>query len=138
VNSNSSNKASYLIRNEIPKRESAMKNELLTVYSLLNYLVKQPAAKDTMQGIGEWWILKEQVSSGVERIGIVLESLVERGFVIVKEYQGQEKYYQINMDRISEIEEFLKKIEATEPLTVVESQYVKTILGDDNHKKSAS
>lgn len=114
-----------------------MKNELWTIYSLLNYLVKQPAAKDTMQGIGEWWILKEQVNNGIDKIGVALESLVLKGFVIVKEYEGQDRYYQINMERMGEIEEFLKKIEAIEPFTVIESQYVKRSLGGDNHKKSS-
>ena len=87
-----------------------MNNERALAYAILNYLISQPRAKDTFQGIAGWWLFKEQMNQSVNRISGALDSLISKGFVIVKEYPDQEKYYQLNEDKLSEIRQILKEI----------------------------
>lgn len=89
-----------------------MDNEQWVIYSLLNYLFKRPAAKDTFQGIAEWWIFREQASYDLERISRALNLLVSQNFVIVKHYSGQEEFYQVNEEKLDEIEAVLEKIKS--------------------------
>ncbi|MFQ5865004.1 MAG: hypothetical protein ACE5IW_07235 [bacterium] len=88
-----------------------MKNDPWIAYVLLNYFVRQPSATDTLQGIAEWWILKEHISYTVEKISSTLDLLVSKGFVIVKEYHNQEKHYKLNEEKLSEIKKALREME---------------------------
>ncbi|MFQ6112504.1 MAG: hypothetical protein ACE5NG_00280 [bacterium] len=88
-----------------------MKNELWVAYAVLNYFVKRPSAIDTLQGIAEWWILKEHIHYTVEKISSALDLLVSKGFVIVKQYNNQEKYYKLNQEKLKEIKKALKEME---------------------------
>lgn len=86
-------------------------DEFKAAYSILNYLVKCPSAKDTLQGIAEWWLLKEQIDQAVEKVSKALDFLVSKGFVIVKRCQYQERYYQINVEKIEEIRNIVSSYE---------------------------
>lgn len=87
-----------------------MDHDQWLIYSLLNYLFKRPAAKDTFQGIAEWWIFRQQVNHDLERIGKALNVLVSQGLVIVKHYSGQEELYQLNEEKLDEIKVVLEKM----------------------------
>jgi DNA-binding transcriptional ArsR family regulator len=78
--------------------------------SILNYLVMQPSAKDTFQGIAEWWIMKEQIDQSVDRISKALEKLVAEGFIVVKEFRDQERYYQLNDEKLPEIKKMITEM----------------------------
>ncbi len=86
-----------------------MRDELSAVSSILNYLVKQPGAKDTFQGIAEWWVMKEQINQSLENISDAMDMLVSKGFIIVKEYHDQPNYYQLNEEKLPEIKVELEK-----------------------------
>jgi hypothetical protein len=79
-------------------------------YEILNYLIKQPAAKDTFQGIARWWVLKERIDYAIEKVGKVLNLLVSKRFLEIKHHQDGSKYYQINKDKMVEIEKELKEL----------------------------
>ncbi len=92
-----------------------MTNDLWIVYKVLGYLVKRPLAKDTLQGIAQWWILKEHINHSVEEVSAALDVLMSKGFVITKENLGQEKCYQINKEKAGEIKRVLKEIGGIKP-----------------------
>jgi DNA-binding PadR family transcriptional regulator len=78
--------------------------------SILNYLVMQPSAKDTFQGIAEWWIMKDQINQSVDTISKALEKLVAEGFIVVKEFRDQERYYQLNDEKLPEIKKMITEM----------------------------
>ncbi len=75
--------------------------------TILNYLLKHPSAKDTLEGITVWWILDEQISQAIEEVSKALNYLVSHEFVVVIKYRNQEKYYQINKEKMENIKTLL-------------------------------
>lgn len=46
---------------------------------ILGYLTEHPQASDTLKGIAEWWIIRQQVRVEVETLKRVLRQLTENG-----------------------------------------------------------
>ncbi len=74
---------------------------------IVAYLTQKPSAKDTFEGIAEWWLLKQEINKAVDNVDQALALLESKGFVSVKHYRGQEKYYQLNKDKLQEAKKFL-------------------------------
>jgi len=73
-------------------------------HSILDYLVRHPGAKDTREGVINWWIAK---ACPDERIADrVLEALVAQGW-IVKRHTASQAIYSLNHARVQEIQAFL-------------------------------
>ena len=75
-------------------------------HSILDYLVRHPGAKDTREGVINWWITKPCPD---ERIAIeVLEALVTRGWIL-KRATSSEPIYSLNQAHLSEIRDFVSR-----------------------------
>ncbi len=73
-------------------------------YSILDYLLRHPGAKDTREGVINWWIAKPCPD---ERLAIeALEALVARGWILKRATSGQ-PIYSLNQARLNEIREFV-------------------------------
>lgn len=79
-----------------------MKSEEKLAFTILNYLSKAPEAKDTLEGITSWWLLKEQIDNSVEKISLALQYLIDNGYIIVHEYPMQSKFYTVNKLKFEE------------------------------------
>ena len=77
---------------------------------ILSYLVKHPDAKDTLEGIARWWILREQIEQSMEKVSQTLADLVAQEFIIIKKYYNQEKMYQLNLEKIPDIKAILAQV----------------------------
>ncbi len=53
---------------------------------VLDYLSEHPQATDTLEGIAEWWVMREQVRMDVKLLERVLHRLTKQGFL--EEIQG--------------------------------------------------
>ncbi|GAB61463.1 MAG: hypothetical protein DWB56_04920 [Candidatus Jettenia sp.] len=66
----------------------------IVIWDILHYLMRNPDAKDTIDGILKWWIPKvvviEQEKSKVQE---ALEMLAEKGFITGWETGSSQKYY---------------------------------------------
>ena len=62
-----------------PAEESQREEELARC--LLDYLEEHPQATDTLEGIAEWWVMREQVRVDVRMLERVLRRLTEQGFL---------------------------------------------------------
>ena len=49
--------------------------------SILDYLAANPAAQDTLDGIVDWWLLRERVAQSMADVEAALARLVERNLV---------------------------------------------------------
>jgi len=47
--------------------------------AILGYLEEHPRAMDTLEGISEWWIARQQIGVNVATVARVLGRLTERG-----------------------------------------------------------
>jgi hypothetical protein len=54
---------------------------------VLDYLAEHPQAMDTVEGIAEWWVMREQVRVDVRLLERVLHRLTEQG-VLEENHSG--------------------------------------------------
>lgn len=75
-------------------------------HSILDYLIRHPGAKDTREGVINWWIAKPCPD---ERIAIeALEALVTRGWIL-KRATSSEPIYSLNQAQLQQIREFVSR-----------------------------
>jgi len=65
------------------------------VNALVQYLTEHPQASDTLEGIAEWWIMRQQVKFDIDTLSTVLRELTEIGF-LVETGEGQNRRYALN------------------------------------------
>jgi hypothetical protein len=61
------------------RRSEDEQGRLEVEHAVLAYLDRHPDAADTLDGIVRWWLPRQHVDTGRERIERVLGGLVERG-----------------------------------------------------------
>ena len=76
---------------------------------ILAYLVEHPNARDTLEGIVEWWLLERQVKFQITRFKEALTDLVSRGLILEKKGSNSQRHYRINKRKYKEIQELFKQ-----------------------------
>lgn len=76
--------------------------------AILQYLQGHPDAKDTLEGIAQWWLLKEWTERKYQQIEASLSHLVSRGLVIERRREGMPPYYWLNHAKQDEISRILE------------------------------
>ena len=75
--------------------------------SILDYLVHHPGAKDTQEGVLNWWITAPCLDEDAERLAIeALDKLVAQGWVLKRDTSNQ-PIYSLNHAHLKEIRTFL-------------------------------
>ena len=75
--------------------------------AILEYLQGHPDAKDTLEGIAQWWLLKEWTERKYHQIEASLSFLVSEGLVIQRKREGMTPYYWLNRAKQNEITQIL-------------------------------
>jgi hypothetical protein len=70
-----------------------LKNESPTERQILDYLAANPAARDTLRGIAEWWLLKQRIVETTSDVESALANLVASGKLSVQEGPDGQIYY---------------------------------------------
>jgi hypothetical protein len=60
--------------------------------AILGYLEEHPHGMDTLEGIAEWWVSRQQIRAHVTTVARVLERLADRGAVEVIAANGTRLY----------------------------------------------
>jgi hypothetical protein len=77
---------------------------------ILLYVVENPDAKDTLDGIDEVWLSHKDAHHGKSKVRDALEFLAETKHWLSKNKAGASvTLYGLNKDRLSEIKTFLKQ-----------------------------
>ena len=79
-----------------PKEERAA---LLSEAEVLRYLDQHPKAKDTLEGIAEWWMLEQRIHPTLLEVKAGLARLVEQKLVIAEQGVDGRTYYRANPER---------------------------------------
>jgi len=74
---------------------------------VLQYLMSNPDAKDTLEGIRKWWIATRRQEPRADELEVVLDELMQKGWVVSFEPKGSKHIYGLNKERMQEIQKSL-------------------------------
>jgi hypothetical protein len=76
------------------------------IQALLHYLIKNPDAKDTIDGVRRWWLPQVYREQPQQEIEETLDFLASKNWLTVR-ITSQQKIYGLNKDSIEQIEHYL-------------------------------
>jgi hypothetical protein len=86
-----------------------MSNEGLRIAErILAYLIENPNAQDTLEGIIEWWLLDRFTKSHAAKVKKALDEMVVAGLVLERRGKESRMYYKVNRAKLKEISAILK------------------------------
>lgn len=65
-------------------------------YEILQYLIDNPNAQDTLEGIVSWWLLERAIKHQTVLVKEALTTLLEGGLVIARQGSDSRTHYKIN------------------------------------------
>ena len=68
-------------------------------YEILRYLIKNPGAQDTLEGIVDWWFLERTVKYQKLLVKKALEMMVTDGLVIARQKTDSRTVYKLYRPR---------------------------------------
>jgi len=77
-------------------------------YRILKYLVENPNAQDTLEGIVEWWLLDRLTTTNVNNVKEALSRLISAHLVVERKGKESRTYYKMNPHKRKEIFERLQ------------------------------
>jgi len=87
------------------------KNTTRIAHQILAYLLKNPGAKDTMEGIANWWLLQQDIQRNMELVKSTVEDLMAKGFLLARHGSDLKTYYHVNPERMPVISALIVKAE---------------------------
>jgi hypothetical protein len=79
------------------------------VLEILGYLVENPEAQDTFEGIVEWWLLERSINRETRKVKEALADLIAKGLVLEQKGSDLRWRYQINRRKLRQIRTLLKR-----------------------------
>ena len=84
---------------------------------VLAYLVQHPQARDTMEGIVEWWLLEQRIQRATTDVETALSDLVRKDFLITHHCSDGRISYGLNREKEREIRRHLRRAEGAHTTT---------------------
>jgi hypothetical protein len=88
--------------------ESYATQDVEIARAILRYLQAHPEAKDTLDGIAQWWLLREWTERKVAEVERAVSFLVTEELVLQTTRTGLPPYYQLNGQKSTEISRILQ------------------------------
>ena len=82
-------------------------DETCLSHEILVYLMEHPQARDTLDGIVEWWLMERKIQYQKGAVKMALADLAGRGFVLEKKNNISKSQYGLNESKRKEIQIFL-------------------------------
>lgn len=77
---------------------------------VLQHLVSNPGAKDTLEGIRKWWIATRRQEPRVDELQAELDALMRKGWLVRFKPIGSKHVYGLNRERLQEIHKVVQEI----------------------------
>lgn len=74
---------------------------------LLSYLVEHQDARDTVEGIVEWWLLEQEIKRRTTQVQGALAGLAAKGLVLEQKGKDARVLYRLNKRKLKKIRAFL-------------------------------
>ena len=84
---------------------------------VLAYLVQHPQARDTMEGIVEWWLLEQRIQCAIAEVEAALSDLVRNDFLITRQCSDGRISYGLNREKEREIRRHLRRAQGPHTAT---------------------
>ncbi len=78
-------------------------------YEILAYLIEHSDARDSLEGIVEWWLLEQQIKFQTARVKEALSELVSKELILEKKGPDSQTHYRINQAKYKEIQRLFKQ-----------------------------
>lgn len=92
------------------ENDESRRERLLLIREILEHVVKHPDAKDTAEGIYNFWLSRQNAHQTRDKVREALEYLVEKKGWLTKKVSGASvALYGLNQDRMREVENFLQQ-----------------------------
>jgi hypothetical protein len=75
--------------------EKMNEEKVQVAYEILRYLIKNPGAQDTLEGIVDWWLLGRTTKHPVLLVKKALEMMVEDGLIIAHQGTDSRTIYKL-------------------------------------------
>jgi len=75
---------------------------------ILQYLINNPHAEDSLEGIARWWLERTRIERTVDEVRESLEILLDRGLILARRGKAGPARYLMNRVKQREITQFLK------------------------------
>jgi hypothetical protein len=87
-------------------------SEELIALSILRYLDANPEARDTVEGIAQWWLRKEWIERKVDEVQDAIQVLKSKGLILEEPKTGVEStLYRLNPYQREAVRMLLKHAE---------------------------
>ena len=85
------------------------RNHPQVAHKILAYLLKNPDAKDTLEGIANWWLLQQDIQRNVVLVKKAVERLITKGFILAGHGNDLQTYYYLNPVQIPAISALIER-----------------------------
>ena len=76
--------------------------------TILRYLEAYPEAKDTVEGIAQWWLWRELPGQRLGEVERAVALLASKGLILETRREGVPTYYRLNRTKKGETSRILK------------------------------
>ena len=85
-------------------------------YYILAYLVDNPDAGDTFDGIVEWWLLHQRIKFETRTVSDAVDKLVAEGLIVEQKGTDSRTIYRVNRtaDTVHNIQTILSQMRASD------------------------
>jgi hypothetical protein len=74
---------------------------------ILAYLLDNPEAEDSIDGIVAWWVMRQRIRYETARVKDALSKLVKEGLILERRAAGSPVRYRINKRKVRTIRAYL-------------------------------
>jgi len=91
------------------KNKGSLGQRRAVIQAVLHYLIKNPDAKDTTEGVRRLWLPEGYREQRQEELEETLQLLVSESWLTIRMTPQQEKVYGLNKNHLQEIVDFLRQ-----------------------------
>jgi hypothetical protein len=85
------------------KNKGSLAQRGAVIRAILNYLMKNPDAKDTSEGVRRWWLPEDYRKQRQEELEEILDFLVAKTWLTTRTTTQQKKIYGLNKECLGQI-----------------------------------